>query len=50
LVRIVVSQSLRGWPLRKTTWKTARTTARKISGPKMRWSRTASRRRVQRDA
>ena len=31
----------------KTTWKTAKTTTRKMSGPQMRCSRTESRRRVQ---
>ena len=39
-----------GWPMVKTTWKTAKTTARKMSGPAMRWSRTESRRRVQSEA
>ncbi len=45
-VRMLVSQSLSGCPARKTTWKTAITTARKISGPKTRCSSTLSSRRV----
>ena len=35
-----------GWPMLKTTWKTAMTTTRKMSGPQMRCSRMESRRRV----